>query len=246
MNYNFKDRTGQKYGTLLVIRRCEDAVFPSGKLVQWECFCENCKKTVKVLGCNLNKVKSCGCIKPKSRIEDLTNQVFGELKVLKRAEDHILPSGQHQTMWTCECSCGTIKDIRAAHLKNNSIRSCGCVKSFGEQQIIKFLNSLKINYKREYVFPELVNSNNNQVRFDFAFLNQENQLIALLEFQGEQHYREKIAFGKMQREETDQLKKAFCLKNNILLFEIKYNDDILSELKKILNQLYDNTVLSAE
>lgn len=33
MNYNFKDRTGQKYGTLLVIRRCEDAVFPSGKLV---------------------------------------------------------------------------------------------------------------------------------------------------------------------------------------------------------------------
>ena len=199
MNYNFKDRTGQKYGTLLVIRRCEDAVFPSGKLVQWECFCENCKKTVKVLGCNLNKTKSCGCIKPKT-----------------------------------------------AHLKNNSIRSCGCIKSFGEQQIIKFLNSLKINYKREYVFPELVNSNNNPVRFDFAFLNQENQLIALLEFQGEQHYREKIAFGKMQREETDQLKKAFCLKNNILLFEIKYNDDILSELKKILNQLYDNTVLSIE
>ena len=62
----FKDLTGQTFGRLIVIKRIEDYVFPSGqKHTQWLCQC-SCEEhnQIKVFGCNLtNKnTKSCGCL----------------------------------------------------------------------------------------------------------------------------------------------------------------------------------------
>lgn len=78
-------------------------------------------------------LKGCGCpICAKSKLgtsfEDLSGRVFGRLKVLERADDHVSPSGQHQTMWRCECRCGSVVTVRAASLKNHSIESCGCLR----------------------------------------------------------------------------------------------------------------------
>ena len=58
---------------------------------------------------------------------NLTGQRFGRLIVLEQADDHIKPSGQHETMWKCSCTCGGIKDIRASVLKNGMTQSCGCL-----------------------------------------------------------------------------------------------------------------------
>lgn len=240
MNYNFIDKTGQQYGTLKVIRRAPDAIFSSGKVVQWECICLNCGKNIIVTGSNLKKMKSCGCLQYKkgNRLEDLTGQVFGLLTVVKRAEDNILPSGEHQTKWLCKCQCGTEKSIRAAHLKAGVIRSCGCVKSFGERQIAQILTENKIAYKKEFSFPDLKNSNQNLLKFDFALFDSNKNLLGLIEFQGEQHYRQdNIAFGKMQREETDQLKKDYCSTHNLKLFEIKYSDNLKQKLFQIFSYI---------
>ena len=59
------------------------------------------------------------------RFEDLTGRRFGELTVISRAPDYILPCGKPQVMWNCKCSCG--KDIitRALQLKNGESKSCG-------------------------------------------------------------------------------------------------------------------------
>jgi hypothetical protein len=56
--------------------------------------------------------------------EDLTNQIFGNLKVIKRAENR-----KSSTYWLCECQCDnkTLKEVRASHLKSGRIRSCGCL-----------------------------------------------------------------------------------------------------------------------
>lgn len=59
------------------------------------------------------------------KFQDLTGQKFGELLVLERAEDYILPCGKHQTMWKCQCSCGKITITRALQLKNGESQSCG-------------------------------------------------------------------------------------------------------------------------
>ena len=131
MTYNFRDRTGERYGKLTVIERAEDAVFPSAKLVQWKCQCE-CGRIKIIAGCNLPKVKSCGCQMNNRKKEDLTGRRFGIVTVKSFAYQRQLPCGQKQTMWVCECDCGNVFTVRAATLKNGATRSCGCVKSHGE------------------------------------------------------------------------------------------------------------------
>ena len=60
-----------------------------------------------------------------AQFQDLTGMKFGELTVLYRGNDYILPCGKHQTMWVCKCSCGKIITTRALQLKNGDSISCG-------------------------------------------------------------------------------------------------------------------------
>lgn len=59
------------------------------------------------------------------KFEDLTGRVFGELTVVNRAPDYILPCGKPQVMWNCKCSCGNEFTTRALQLKNGDSQSCG-------------------------------------------------------------------------------------------------------------------------
>lgn len=57
---------------------------------------------------------------------DLTNQQFGKLTVLYRADNK---SGK--TYWHCKCECGNEVDVRGASLRNGNTKSCGClIKNF--------------------------------------------------------------------------------------------------------------------
>ena len=53
---------------------------------------------------------------------DLTNQVFGNLTVLK---DSGKRTGNGGIIWTCQCSCGEIKEVPGHHLKRGSVKTCG-------------------------------------------------------------------------------------------------------------------------
>lgn len=126
-----QDLIGQKFGRLTVIEKAEDYIQPNGKHIQrWLCRCE-CGHDIVVRSGNLKNgnTKSCGCYSREirsSRLKDLTNQKFGKLTVIKRADDKVLPSGQHQIMWECLCECGNVKIARGADLKNKTTTSCGC------------------------------------------------------------------------------------------------------------------------
>lgn len=61
--------------------------------------------------------------------EDLINQKFGKLNVVKQTEDYIKPSGEHVSKYTCLCDCGNIIDVRADALKSGHTKSCGCYQS---------------------------------------------------------------------------------------------------------------------
>ena len=60
---------------------------------------------------------------------DLTGQIFGNLVVVKRVEDHVTCGGQKKTMYLCKCSCGNMKVIQSASLRNGRTKSCGCINS---------------------------------------------------------------------------------------------------------------------
>jgi len=58
-----------------------------------------------------------------SQLIPLEGKMFGNLTVLKRCGN----IGVH-TAYTCKCSCGNIKNIRAASLKRGDTKSCGCLR----------------------------------------------------------------------------------------------------------------------
>lgn len=244
MTYNFRDRTGERYGMLTVLERAEDAVYPSGKLVRWKCRCD-CGQIKTVIGCNLSKTHSCGCDMYGHNLEDLTGKRFGILTVVQQAPTKIIPSGQHQTMWECLCDCGSTVITRAATLKNGYTRSCGCIKSHGERMVAEALQKAEAEYSREYTFPDCVSETGHRLKFDFAIFDH-GQLSCLIEYQGEQHYAppgKNRYFGELQRTSTDCIKREYCLTHSIPLYEIRYDENIDHRIQDIL---HDDTVPSAD
>lgn len=123
-----EDLTGRAFGLLTVVKQTEDYITPNGRHhAKWECIC-SCEEhnTIHVLGTNLRNgnTTSCGCI---HKAEDLTGLKFGHLTVLARDKDRIQPSGQHKSMWKCQCDCDrqTIIIARGDHLRRHKISSCG-------------------------------------------------------------------------------------------------------------------------
>lgn len=180
-----------------------------------------------------NKVQTCGrqCKYAHGPRNDLTGQTFGclyvEAPTTKTQYDNIL--------WRCKCSCGNTYYATTASLNAGNVKSCGHVVSWGETTIQKILDRHKIKYKRQYTFKDLCSKKKYPYKFDFGILSQQGNLICLLEYQGIQHYKEfKNGFGKSQREESDPKKKEYCRKNNIQLFEIRYDEDIETAIGPIL------------
>lgn len=113
------DRTGTRYGMLVVLRR--DGT-KQGEAA-WRCLCD-CGREVVVRGSHLtNGQSSCGCQSGRRPI-DLTGHSYGLLVVLQRAGS--APNGE--ALWLCACSCGKRICVTGAHLRGGQM-SCGCVPS---------------------------------------------------------------------------------------------------------------------
>ena len=98
-----------------------------------------------------------------------------------------------------------------------------------------------IKFEKQYSFGDLRSvTGGGLLRFDFAILNDDGSINCLVEFNGEQHYypdRYVSKFGKKQREETDELKREYCRKNNLKLFEIRFDDDIPAKVDDIIEKI---------
>ena len=59
---------------------------------------------------------------------DLTGMEFadGNIKVIKRAPDHITPSGYKRIVWECKCSCGNTFISNSHSITHGVVKSCGC------------------------------------------------------------------------------------------------------------------------
>lgn len=230
----------KKFGLLTVIEQLPNK---NGK-TYWKCKCE-CGNYCEKFGSSLTsgRVKSCGCLLKSTGerfYQDLTGQKFDRLTVIKRAEDKIYDNGKHYTRFLCKCDCGKEILVFANGLKGNQI-SCGCVKrSKGEQQIFHYLQNNKINFKEQY---QIILENNEKRYFDFAILN--NDILGLIEFDGEQHFKEVKHFGKFEETQLhDKQKTYWAQTNNIPLLRISYTDykNIDSILDNFINELFNGGI----
>ena len=221
---------GNKYGKLTVICQATDKEYPRP---HWICECE-CGNITIVHGNALRqgKTTSCGCNHLGQTTTIKIGQKFGKLTVVSKGS----PAKDYASRWICRCECGSITLVRSSNLLRGISRSCGCVNSWGEETISQWLSDKKIKFSKQYTFSDL--KIQRCLRFDFALLDNKNNLIALIEYQGEQHYNKNNKYYKEAIVQSDAMKKAYCKKHNIKLFEIKYNENIEESLKQILQNLH--------
>lgn len=242
---NMVDLTNKKFNRLT-------ALLPTNlrfdHSVVWLCKCD-CGNEFLLSGKLLQNghTKSCGCLKKEKTGQnwirnsyhgnagkefiDETGKVYGKLTVLCRDEN----TSFGQARWKCQCECGTITVVSGNQLRTGGTRSCGCTRSFGELTIIKLLNKNNIMYKKEYTFDDLKDKGN--LRFDFAILNKQKELLGLIEFHGTQHYINKpIGYYTQAKIDTikkhDIIKQQYCDKRKIpllILNKNNYNEDIILE-----------------
>lgn len=54
---------------------------------------------------------------------DITGNKYNKLTVIKRVEN----AKDGETRWLCKCNCGNTTIVAASNLKNNNVKSCGCL-----------------------------------------------------------------------------------------------------------------------
>ena len=215
-----KNLIGQVFGKLTVI---EEMPHVNGNAM-WKCKCEcgnECIRSTKVL--TKPGIHSCGCYN-KEQItnlnkKDLIGQRFGKLTVIEETPQRKFEN----IIWKCQCDCGNICYIPTNSLTTGNTSSCGCIiSSIGEKNIEKILKENNILYIKQYTNSEL-----KLKRYDFAIQNSNNQIIRLIEFDGQQHYTDNSGIWNSpeslkQIQERDKMKNQYALEHNIPLVRIPY------------------------
>lgn len=229
------DLTGKTFGNLTVIERDWDYQKEHNYIKPyWKCRC-SCGNIVSILGKSLREGRtvSCGCLaKERAKainFKDITGQRFGKLVALEYVGN---------SQWKCKCDCGTVVIVNTSHLMSGHTTSCGCLSSKGELFISQWLDNQNISYKKQYTNTNLRNAKGNMLKIDFALLNNQNQPIGFIEYNGIQHYNLSDPWYKPEVEEGLLIKKQYAINNNIPFIIIKYNDNIELKLKEfIMNEI---------
>lgn len=152
---------------------------------------------LKGKGCPKCKGKRISMAKTKTHdefVERVFQLVGNEYKVIgsyEKARKKILM--QHTI-------CGHTYQVTPSHFVTGT-RCPYCNESKGERIIKEYLEAQNICFKREFTFPDCKNID--LLKFDFAIFDKNNSLLALIEFDGEQHFKSVPYFGgKKKYEET--------------------------------------------
>lgn len=228
----FNRHVGERYGRLVVIAN-------TGKRTAtepiWLCQCDCGNQKEVATGLLLSgHTKSCGCLKIGAHGPDLTGQKYGKLYVIKKDPDN-------PNKWICQCDCGNIKSITGYNIYTGATSSCGCINySIGEYNIRQILLDNNIEFCTQY------HPKDGYGYYDFAIFKN-NNLIHLIEFDGEQHYKENRGAWKNHEslekiQERDKMKNEYALSHNIPLVRIPY----WMRDKITLNMLLGNEFLVKE
>jgi hypothetical protein len=137
---------------------------------------------------------------------------------------------RNRQFYLCRCSCGIIRSVSMADLLQGSSCNCGHSRytlSKGACAIKDFLVSHNYDFYQEYMFKNFPRR-----YYDFALYNKNNpdQIIRLIEFDGEQHsLTSKSNWHNETLVKRDQEKNQYALTNKIPLVRIPYYKILISE-----------------
>lgn len=103
------------------------------------------------------------------------------------------------------------------------------LSSRGEIKIHEILEEAELNFKEEYIFPDLKSPNGRPLRFDFVVFDDDGKIDFIIEYQGKQHYEPSSKFGGKrgfyQQQYNDNQKRRFCGLHDFRLIEIPYTEE---------------------
>lgn len=148
------------------------------------------------------------------------------------------------------CSCDNKFQTSFASFMNGKTKCNFCSPNSKLELLAEeyFINN-KVNYETQYSFSDLRGINDGLLRFDFALFDKNNNLLFLVELDGEQHFKAFSGFGGLEKFETvkihDNLKNEYSKNKGLDLYRISYNqkDEVEIILRGILCK-YDNLVPS--
>lgn len=218
---NVENLLGLRFGDLIVIKEGEKT---SDNRVSWVCKCD-CGNTITVRASSLKSEKKNRCtdcsnkIKSKNHLIDISNNVFGFLRVLSLNKIE----KKNGAFWNVICDkeiggCGNSIVVSRVALNSGQI-SCGCVN----QSLIALLlkSYFKEKYEAEVEYKIFKNPETEYwLPYDIYIPYGENPELNgfYIEVHGEQHYKfielwhktkERFEYQKYK----DKLKKKFAKKN---------------------------------
>lgn len=260
--YLDKEYIGKKYGNLTVldcvpdIERKQYTKNNYKNKVLWKCHCSLCNRDDAVLPAfkvASGYITNCGCYM-KNRNTKYKDRALIGTKINNIEILDIIDKKGEKTYWVLRCPfCDSIYISDASHTATGHRKSCGCLgKSFGEKSISKILKKLKISFKQEETFDDLLGDNQNKhtyLRYDFL-IYENNVLKGSIEFDGMHHFSVEYQRGCYTLEEAeeqlrriqryDKLKDLYMLGKGIIPLHIKYTrkfDEIESQVLKYLKEI---------
>ena len=240
-----KNEIGNKYGRLTVIERAGSI----HEKAAWLCRCE-CGNQIIVTGDSLRRGQTTTCGDTihkqqrmskvgKANYKDITGCKYGKLTALRPIGSAIYGG----ILWECKCDCGNLHTVEYSNLIRGRVKSCGCLVSYGEYFIQQLLTKQHVDYKTQYCPKDWLLSTNYKPYYDFGIFKN-NELVALLEYNGEQHrkfYSNKNTWNNeenfLKTQRRDKEKQELCKQHNIPLYIIWYDEDIEESLFTILKEL---------
>lgn len=137
--------------------------------------------------------------------------------------------------------CGTEYMVRPDMFVHRGNRCPVCNESHGEIAVRTLLTDMHIVFEAQYKIPDCKNIK--PLPFDFAILDVSNSLVALIEYDGIQHYNAVERWGGEENlkmiQENDRIKTEYCKTNNIPLLRVPYwdFDDIENIVRKFVIDL---------
>lgn len=221
---------GKTFGQLTVLSIAPKRKDLASRCLRYICQC-SCGNIIEVNGNSLRTghTTSCGCSRQGANIKDLTGQRFGLLTV----QDLAYVDSDRRAVWNCKCDCGNTTQVSSHCLLSGGTVSCGCLhRSIGEIRLEEIFSQMNINYCSQYRIKDC--RYKKPLPFDFAVFNDDNQLLALVEYQGDIHFKSTGGWNTEEelqaRQSRDEAKRQYCKEHNIKLVEIPYTDyDILNQ-----------------
>lgn len=108
-----------------------------------------------------------------------------------------------------------------------------CTLSAGAKKIYLLLREYDLSFKLEVMFEDLVGISGGMLRYDFAVYNDKEELLTLIEYDGEYHDEDlnPCSDNYLVISTHDQLKDDYCKENNIHLLRIHHSkSDVYKQL----------------